>query len=367
MLKVLHTGDLHLDSPFASLGERQAQIRKNEMRSAFTSMMTYARMNGIDVVLMAGDVFDGPYVTGETLQLFCQELEKFPGPVCIAPGNHDPADSASVWRRTRFPKNVHIFLEPEVTAFEIPEKNCTVYGYGFTGQNLYECPIVGKQVEDAEKINLLVCHCDTQTDSTTAPVKDAAIKAFGADYTAMGHWHNPPQAGERWAYCGCLEPRNFTENGPKGACVVEIDKSKAPSSVRMKRVRFSKRRYEVGTLDVSDSQSMREIQQKTEAYIASKKYGEDVLLSLRYTGHTAESLVINPDLLGNMGLFALKIEDKTTPFADLAALASDSGIRGAFYRTLEPMLHSDDPAEKDTALRALRYGLAAMAGESIVG
>ena len=51
MLKILHSGDLHLDAAFASLDERQAQIRKNELRAAFTSMMTYARMNGIDVVL----------------------------------------------------------------------------------------------------------------------------------------------------------------------------------------------------------------------------------------------------------------------------------------------------------------------------
>ncbi len=367
MLKVLHTGDLHLDAPFASVGERQAQIRKNEMRAAFTSMMTYARMNGIDVVLMAGDVFDGPYVTGETLQLFCKELEKFPGMVFVSPGNHDPADMHSVWRRTAFPKNVHIFLEQTVTSFDIPDKNCTVWGYGFTGKDLYESPIEGCRVEDAGKINLLVCHCDTQTDSSNAPVKEDVIRDFGADYTAMGHWHNPPQPGERWAYCGCLEPRDFTENGPKGACVVEIDKNGETSTVRMKRVRFSKRRYETGKLDISGCSTMDDVRRMTRAWLDTKKYGEDVLLSLRYTGHTAETLVINPDLLGDMGLFCLKIEDKTTPFADMTALAKDSGIRGAFYRTLEPMLSSTDPAEKDTAMRALRYGLAAMAGENIVG
>ncbi len=367
MLKILHTGDLHLDSPFVSLGERQAQIRKNEMRSAFTSMMTYARMNGIDVVLMAGDIFDGPYFTGETLQLFCKELEKFPGPVFIAPGNHDPADSASVWRRADFPDNVHIFLDQTVTSFDVPEKNCTVWGYGFTGRDLYTSPLVGCTVEDTDKVNLLVCHCDTQTGSSNAPVKEDTIRAFGADYTAMGHWHNPPQPGERWAYCGCLEPRNFTENGPKGACVVEIDKNGDSSAVRMKRVRFSKRRYETGNLDISGCVTMEDVCAMTDAYIAAKKYGEDVLLSLRYTGHTAEGLVLSPDMLDNRGLFCLKVEDKTTPFADIAALAGEGGIRGAFYRSLEPLLHSEDPDEKDIAMRALRVGLAAMAGENIVG
>jgi len=367
MLKVLHTGDLHLDTAFAALDERQAQIRKNEMRAAFTSMMTYARMNGIDVVLMAGDVFDNAYVTRETVQLMIRELEKFEGPVCISPGNHDFADTDSVWRRTNFPDNVHIFLEPELQCFDFAEKGFSVWGYGFTGKDLYENPVKGQTVQDPEKINLLVCHCDTMTDSSDAPIKEAEIKAFGADYAALGHWHNPPQAGERWAYSGCLEPRNFTETGPKGACVVEIDKQGAESTVRMKRVRFSKRRYETGTLDITGCVSMEDVRQQTADYIAAKKYSEDVLLQLRYTGTTAEGLVINPDLLGNMGLFCLQTEDRTMPTPDLGALAKDTGIRGAFYRTLAPALSSEDPAEKETALRALRYGLAAIAGESITG
>ena len=38
-MKILHSGDLHLDTPFSFLDERQAEIRKNELRAAFTSMM----------------------------------------------------------------------------------------------------------------------------------------------------------------------------------------------------------------------------------------------------------------------------------------------------------------------------------------
>ena len=367
MLKILHTGDLHLDTAFASLDARQAQIRKNEMRSAFTSMMTYARMNAIDVILMAGDIFDNRFVTRETVQLMIREFEKFDGPICIAPGNHDYADTDSVWRRTAFPDNVHIFTETELMSISLPEKNCTVWGYGFTGQDLYDNLIRGRQVDDPAQYNLLVCHCDTLTDSSNGPVKEADLRAFGADYAALGHWHNPPKAGERWAYCGCLEPRNFTENGPKGACVAEIEKTASGSVVRMKRVRFAKRRYETGIMDVTGCGTMEEIREAAAAYIAEHKYGEDVLLQLQLTGTVPEGLVINSDLLEDMGLFALKIEDGTTPGLDLQALAADKGIRGTFYRTLEPELTSSDPTRRETAMRALRYGLAAIAGENIIG
>ena len=62
MIKILHTGDIHLDSPFSGLDPRSAEIRKNELRAAFTSMMTYAKMNNVDMLLMAGDIFDSEYV-----------------------------------------------------------------------------------------------------------------------------------------------------------------------------------------------------------------------------------------------------------------------------------------------------------------
>ena len=69
MIKIMHTGDIHLDSPFSSLTSRQAEVRRNELRAAFTSMMTYAKMNNTDLLLIAGDVFDAEYVTRETVSL----------------------------------------------------------------------------------------------------------------------------------------------------------------------------------------------------------------------------------------------------------------------------------------------------------
>jgi len=148
MLKILHTGDLHLDSAFSSLDERQAKLRKNEMRAAFTSMMTYARMNGIDLLLMAGDVVDSRFVTKETAALLANELAKFEKPVFIAPGNHDYADQNSIWRRIQWPENVHIFLEDTLSCVDVPSLDIMVWGYGFTSPFMESCPAAGKTVAD---------------------------------------------------------------------------------------------------------------------------------------------------------------------------------------------------------------------------
>ena len=58
MVKILHTADIHLDSPFSLLDVKKAQVRRNEMRGTFTSLMMYAKMEKFDMVILAGDVFD---------------------------------------------------------------------------------------------------------------------------------------------------------------------------------------------------------------------------------------------------------------------------------------------------------------------
>ena len=108
MIKIMHTGDIHLDSPFSSLTSRQAEVRRNELRAAFTSMMTYAKMNNTDLLLIAGDVFDAEYVTRETVSLLCREFENYKKPIFISPGNHDPA-SEKVYGCAIFSRRTSMF------------------------------------------------------------------------------------------------------------------------------------------------------------------------------------------------------------------------------------------------------------------
>lgn len=371
MIKILHTADVHLDSPFSSLDSRHAEIRRNELRAAFTSMMTYAKMNSADLILIAGDLFDDENVTRETILMLCREFENFGKPVFIAPGNHDPATQKSVWRKNIFPKNVHIFTDDKLTSVDIDELNLTVYGFGFTSSNMTDIPIDGLVISDKNRLNLLVCHSDmlgVKAYNTDCPITAEQLMSFGADYTALGHIHNSPSPGPdgRWCYSGCLEPRGFDECGPKGACMVEIDKKNGRSDITIKRVRFSKRRYEKGELALHDIYSMNDISEAISAYIRENKLGEDTLLSLKLTGFVDPSLFIDTEALeaDSSGLFLLKITDATKPELDLASLETDVTIRGEVYRQLKPSLESDDERTREIGLRALRYAFSALSGEN---
>ena len=370
MLKILHTGDIHLDSPFGALTPRFAEIRRNELRAAFTSMMTYAKMNNVDMMLAAGDIFDSEYVTGETLALLCREFEKFAKPVFITPGNHDPASPNSVWTRYSFPDNVCVFREPKLSSVDLDELDVTVYGFGFDSQELTDCPLTGFTVRDKDRINLLVCHADlVSSGSTSCPMTAGQLEAFGADYSALGHIHNPPSPGKnnRFSYCGCLEGRAFDELGAKGALIVEIDKENREPYVNIKPVRFSKRRYEHGEINVNGAATMVDIDDAVKKYIYENKLGEDTLLSLKIRGYVSPSLIIDTEAMNGeaYGLYYLRAEDATFPDIDTEALLTDVTIRGEVYRQLKPAMESDDEREREVGRRALRYAFSALSGESI--
>ncbi len=372
MLKILHTGDIHLDSAFSALPDALAAVRRNELRAAFTSMMTYARMTSVDLILVAGDLFDGAMITRETVGLLIREFENFAKPIFIAPGNHDPASRDSIWHKKIFPPNVHVFTDEALSSVDLPEKNVTVYGYAFTSSSHPAIPLLNQKVADPSRINLLVGHCDMvglrEEDCAITPTH---LDAFGADYAALGHIHNPPAPGHdgRWCYCGCLEGRGFDELGPKGACMVEITKNGTDDPIAIKRVRFSKRRYEKGTLPLSGESTHAEIRDAIAAYLSENKFGSDTILALRLTGTVEPSLVIQTETLEESlsSLCSVQITDDTTPVLDTDALEGDITLRGEVYRRLKPALTAEDPRTREIGQRALRYAFNALSGENPLG
>ncbi len=373
MIKFLHCADLHLDSPLSALDVRRAEVRRNEMRAAFTSMTLFCRMNKADLLLISGDLFDGAYVTKDTIALMKREFEAMPDcKVVIAPGNHDPYTPQSYYRREKFPDNVFIFRSGELSSFDFPELNTTVYGWAFTSDRMETSPLDGAVVDDPNRINLLAAHCDLDAaGSPYCPVTSAELEAAGFDYAALGHRHTfsemQPIGGGYAAYAGCLEGRGFDETGVKGAVICGAKKEDGQLGFASKFMRFCKRRYECDELDVTGAKTNADVVGALSSLIAGKHYGDDVLLRVRLTGNVAGDLRMSKSFLVSQfpSLFCLDLIDATVPLLDAEELAGDPTIRGAFYRSLAGMLTSSDPKERETAALALRYGLSALAGGEV--
>ena len=373
MIKFLHCADLHLDSPLAALDPRRAQVRRNEFRAAFTSLTLYAKMNKLDFILISGDLFDSEYVSRETIALLKREFAAIPDcEIIIAPGNHDPYTPQSFYRRADFTPNVHIFDTDELSCFDFPEKNVSIYGYAFTSQNLDRCPFAGTHPTDSAKINILMAHGELgKSASTNCPIPNDVIASSGYDYVALGHYHDFSEIKQLgttyYAYSGCLEGRGFDELGEKGAIIGAADKNDGKFELGAKFIRFSKCRYESTRLDITGCRTNSDIVGRLAGLIAEKKYGEDTALRVRLTGSVAGELRISEGFISSQfpRLFLLELDDETMPLLDAEQLKRDPTIRGAFYESLRQMLESQDETERALAADALRYGLAAIAGEDI--
>lgn len=369
MAKLLHTADLHLDSPFASLSPAQAASRREGLRGVFTSMTTYARTEGVELLLIAGDLFDARFVTRDTAALIQSELAKLTDTfVVISPGNHDPYSPSSIWTTLELPDNVHLFTSETLERVSVPGKNIDVYGYAFTSNSLRHSPIIGAHVEDVSKTNILCAHTEIDNPlSEYAPLSRDQLAAFGADYAALGHIHNADSrhgtAGAcQWAYSGCPEGRSFDECGKKYALIVQTDKEDG-QSVKISRKQFSPRRFETADADITGASTEAQVREMAAAVIGAKGFDKNTALRLRLIGQTA-SPIKGEGLKECLGVGSLELRDETLPIWN-AGLEDDPTLRGEFYRALKPRLESADEHEREVALRALKYTLAVMAGENV--
>ena len=89
MLRFIHAADFHLDSAFAGLPPRQAAARRRESRELPMRLVNYVNQNGIELVLLAGDLFDSASAYRDTAESLAAALGQTEARIFIAPGNHD--------------------------------------------------------------------------------------------------------------------------------------------------------------------------------------------------------------------------------------------------------------------------------------
>ena len=247
-LKILHSADWHLDSPFAGFSEEQRQLLKEKQRQIPGKVADLCRREGCDLVLLAGDIFDGD-ATGETLELLKEALASCIVPVMIAPGNHDHIAPGSCWLEESWPRNVYIFTG-KLRSVTVVGLDCRVYGAAFQGT---ECEglLEGFRAEGEEQYRVAVLHGDpTRKDSTYNPVTAAQAADSGLQYLALGHIHKAGafQSGDTLcAWPGCPMGRGWDETGEKGVCIVTLS-NREPEirAVSLDTLRFYDLEVDVG-------------------------------------------------------------------------------------------------------------------------
>ena len=354
-VRILHTADFHLDSPYASLTEEKARERRREGRDLLMELAALANAEKCRIVLLSGDLFDSSASYYETQETLLKMLSEIKGEVFIAPGNHDYFSSRSPYAFMELPENVHIFRSPQPRYFDIPELGVRVWGAGFTS-TVCDSVLSGFRAGKSDLIELMTLHADL-TGGRYDPITEDDIAASGLSYLALGHVHTfsgIKKAGSTYyAYPGCPEGRGFDETGPKGVIIGSVGKTSADLSF----VPLAKRQYEIRSVDLSGSTDA------LASVLASVGAGDSmnvvrIVLGGEFSG-SIDCEAIERALEGRF--YSLQVKDKTIPARGLWDGIDEDSLKGLFLKRIKEGFESaKSDAEREKYLLAARYGVAAL-------
>ena len=335
-MKILHSADLHLDAPFTGRTETQGQFLRQALQSVPERLADLCRQEGCDLVLLAGDLFDGPW-TQESYRALRNALEEMAVPVFISPGNHDFLSPDSPYTTESWPENVHIFTHPEVEAVVVPELDCRIYGAGYRSMDC-EPLLEGFRAVGNERYHIAVIHGDpSQVNSPYSPVTTQQIRESGLHYLALGHIHKAGnlRAGETLcAWPGCPMGRGNDELGVKGALVITLDDAAEVQFVPLDTPRF----FDYETSPGSDAHRV----------LSSllPAFGDDHFYRVTFTGEAPALDLVTLRTAFNQ-FPNLELRDRTIPERDIWGSANDDTLEGVFFRLLK-----DAAAQADDQTRA---------------
>ena len=357
MFQFIHAADFHMDSAFSALTPRQAAARRRESRELPARLAEYVGSHPVDLVLLAGDLFDSDGFYRETAEALRDGLGQMAPPVFIAPGNHDWCGPGSPYTAMDWPENVHIFRTGAVESVPLPALHAVVHGAAFTAPEQRESLLRGFRAPEDGNVHLMVLHGELDPPQPRYdPIAREEAEASGLHYLALGHIHRRGSrrlGGTLCAWPGCPEGRGFDELGEKGFYHGIVD----GGAVTLQFVPFARRRYEILQVDVTGRPPLAAVEE------ALPEDTRDHLYRLLLTGETGEGGVDTAALREALTdrFYALELRDQTRVAEDVWARAGEDSLRGLFLRELHQRLRTAATEEERAVIQqAARFGLAAL-------
>lgn len=235
--RFLHTGDLHLDSPFVGLTAEAppevARALRDSTLQAWERIVKLALDEQVDFAVVAGDAFEHANRTLLAQVRFRDGLQRLATagiPSFVVTGNHDPL---SGWEPTvRWPEAVHRFGADAVEGRPVLREGreiARVYGISYAVREVTENLALRFRREADAPYAVAVLHANVGGQPGHLPYSPCTLsdlRASGIEYWALGHVHKPgilSQADPTVVYCGNPQGRDPGETDPRGAYVVAVD------------------------------------------------------------------------------------------------------------------------------------------------
>ena len=254
-MKILHTSDWHLGRTF------HTHSTLEHLAVVLDALVALVRQHGVDVVAVAGDVFDSAMPSKESYALLTGTLRRLKdagASVVMTSGNHDSATRLGFQSEWAALAGIHVVTRPEQyrEPITITDEHGPVHFYGipYLEPALIRHLHPGVLLKTHEQVlnyamtqirddlarrggrSVVLSHCfaagiapaaessDVERDITAGGLDVVPLGVFdGCDYVALGHIHGRATLTERVRYSGAPLHYSFSEAGkPRGAWLVEL-------------------------------------------------------------------------------------------------------------------------------------------------
>jgi len=372
MVKILHTADIHLGAKFAILGNNGIQQRE-QIKSTFKKIASTAINERVNIVLITGDLFDSNSQPQGNIDLVVEQfnlLREDNIPVCLIPGNHDPFDSSSIYRKVDFEQicpNVKVFTEAEMSYKEYPELDLTVYGKPNLSNKSYTSPLKGLRPSTSTRFHVALAHGSLYIPGKVAeddhPFKLEEINASGMDYIALGHWHRPYICSDNPPARYPGPPEWIPDQKEIGAVLIVSLLDSGEAKIEPKRLGI--RDFHKVELEMSEIQSLTELKEKL-----VDGASPNLIRMVTLKGLRESELFIEPEDLKRElehEFFFLRITDRSHPKLKEISETTSQGqlIKARFIKLMQEKIQLSEGDGKIDAENALQYGLALLDGKEV--
>ena len=237
-MRFIHSADWQIGMTFHGFKEKSRIMMEDDRLEVIEAIGEYANTpsNGIDFILVCGDMFETPRVSETLVKKTFKKIERVNKPVYVLAGNHEWNGSEYMFETKYFlenkPKNLHV-LKAGINSVE-----------GIPGVEIVAAPLEGKVdeidlvkaqldlLEPTNNIRIMAGHGSIDLIMPAGARKDliaiATIEKALADkkinYVAMGDRHSTTKVGDTglvW-YSGAPEPTSFTEDEQRNILVVDL-------------------------------------------------------------------------------------------------------------------------------------------------
>jgi exonuclease SbcD len=250
-VRILHTSDWHLGRSFHRVGLLGAQA------VALDHLVEVVRAEQVDVVVVAGDVYDRAMPGVEAVQLLDDALTRLTAAgaaVVLSSGNHDSPRRLGFGSRLLGRAGVHVRTDPdrvgepvllsdrhgEVAFYPLPylepalvadQLGCerlhpAVLGAAMAAvrSDLAARPAGTRSVVAAHAFVAGGAACDSERELTVGGIGQVPTRVFdGVDYVALGHLHGRQRLSETVRYSGSPLAYSFSEaDHRKGSWLIAL-------------------------------------------------------------------------------------------------------------------------------------------------